>query len=358
MVIIVWAIVVFVAVEGLSSALLFGRELGRLRGRGELAERQHTKHDPLLGWVAEPKTYLPNAYGEGVYVRINGQGFRDNDDVPAKAPAGRTRIICSGDSYTFGYGVNNEQAWCPLLETGDPRLITINMGQGGYGVDQAYLWYERDAAAFEHKLHLFAFITLDFHRMQSSRFMWYPKPTLAVENGALVVRDVPVPQRSLVAPAASRFEPALRQLKTTHLMERILVRLGLGPTIGREQIDERTWTVAAAVFERLREINRARGSTLVLVYLPTQKDFADPMADFWRAHVRDLGARAGIAVVDLIDDFRKLPPADIPAMFIQSSALDYTGAVGHMTVSGNQWVARTLHDRLAALPGVLPPARP
>ena len=88
MVIIVWAIVVFVVVEGISSTLLFGRELGRLRGRGELAERQHTKHDALLGWVAEPNTYLPNAYGEGVYVRINGQGFRDNDDVPAEG-AGR-----------------------------------------------------------------------------------------------------------------------------------------------------------------------------------------------------------------------------------------------------------------------------
>jgi hypothetical protein len=74
--------------------------------------------------------------------------------------------------------------------------------------------------------------------------------------------------------------------------------------------------------------------------------------------VKDLGARAGIAVVDLIDEFRKLPPPEVSAMFIQSSRLDYAGAAGHYTVAGNLWVARMLAARLAALPGVLPRSQP
>ena len=60
----------------------------------------------------------------------------------------------------------------------DPRLETLNMGQGGYGVDQAYLWYKRDAAKFEHQVHLLAFITDDFVRMQSDRFRGYGKPVI------------------------------------------------------------------------------------------------------------------------------------------------------------------------------------
>ncbi len=220
------------------------------------------------------------------------------------------------------------------------------------------LWYERDAAKIEHRLHLFAFITLDFMRMQSARFMGYPKPTLAVENGKLVVRDVPVPRGSALGPTAARFEPALRQLKTTHLMGRVLFRLGLGPEMSTENADAATWSVAEVLFERLKELNRSRGSTVVLVYLPTQKDYANPAADVWRNRVKTLGAQKGIAVIDLIDDFRKLPALEIPSMFIQASELDYAGAAGHMTASGNRWLARTLYDRLAALAGVLPHSRP
>src|SRR5262245_44962734 len=125
LVILGWSIVVFIVLEGVSSALLFGRELARLRGRGDLAERRHTRHDTLLSWVNVPNTYLPDAYGRGIYVRINGQGFRANGDVAPKVASGRTRVICSGDSYTFGYGVDNDQAWCRLLEEQDRRLETV-----------------------------------------------------------------------------------------------------------------------------------------------------------------------------------------------------------------------------------------
>jgi hypothetical protein len=45
------------------------------------------------------------------------------------------------------------------------------MGQGGHGVDQAYLWYKRDGVKLKHDFLLFAFITLDFQRMQQRDFL-------------------------------------------------------------------------------------------------------------------------------------------------------------------------------------------
>ena len=65
--------------------------------------------------------------------------------------------ISSGDSFTLGYGVNNEETWPTAFSKLDERFETINMGQGGYGVDQSYLWYKRDGLEFDHQIHLFAF---------------------------------------------------------------------------------------------------------------------------------------------------------------------------------------------------------
>jgi hypothetical protein len=95
----------------------------------------------------------------------------------------------------LGFGVDDDHSWCKLLESLDQRLETVNMGQAGYGVDQAYLWYKRDAGTIRHHVHLFAPIVDDFRRMESGTFFGgYSKPFL--EEGSLVVKNVPVPARA------------------------------------------------------------------------------------------------------------------------------------------------------------------
>jgi hypothetical protein len=347
-----------VLLEGVSSTLLFGREVIRAIRQGDIAESRHTRYDSLLGWVNMPNRFVPDVYGPGMYVRTNGQGFRENDETPPHVPDGWTRAICSGDSFTFGYGVDNDHTWCRLLRSDARRFDTVNMGLGGYGADQSYLAYERDAEGIGHHVNLFAFITLDFLRMQSTDFMGYPKPMLALENGALAVKGVPVPRRPFYAPWVTRFTPAVGELRMTHLAGRVAYRLGFGAPAAAEQPEETIWTIASAMFERLRDLNQSRGSTLVLIYLPTQKDYANTSVDVWRARVKDLGARAGITVVDLVDPFRQLPPSAIEPMFIQADRLDYARAAGHYSVDGNRWVARALYERLVTVPGIFSRSRP
>lgn len=52
-------------------------------------------------------------------------------------PPGRYASSARGGSFTLGYGVGDADTWCALLQTIDPRLETVNMGQAGYGLDQA-----------------------------------------------------------------------------------------------------------------------------------------------------------------------------------------------------------------------------
>src|SRR5262245_25280565 len=146
--------VVFVVLEGLANTALFWYTL-LVRPRAPLAEKGHTRYDPDLGWTNIPNVSLKDYYGPGLDLTTNAQGFRGTRPVDVAVPPGMLRIICSGDSMTLGYGVRDDQTWCQRLASLDPRIEAVNMGQGGYGVDQAYLWYRRDGAALEHQLHIF-----------------------------------------------------------------------------------------------------------------------------------------------------------------------------------------------------------
>src|SRR5271157_4803646 len=118
--------------------------------------------------------------------------LRNNADFATKVPPGKTRIVCSGDSFTLGNGVDNDHTWPQLLASRAKNLETVNMGQGGYGADQAYLWYKRDGVPLDHNIQIFALISPDFYRMQHSSFNGYGKPMLTVENERLVTTNVPV----------------------------------------------------------------------------------------------------------------------------------------------------------------------
>jgi hypothetical protein len=67
-----------------------------------------------------------------VKVRINQFGLREREDLLERKPAGQQRVLCIGDSLTFGWGVPEELGWVRLLEDelrrdgGDVR--TINCG--------------------------------------------------------------------------------------------------------------------------------------------------------------------------------------------------------------------------------------
>jgi lysophospholipase L1-like esterase len=58
----------------------------------------------------------PNGDADGcIEVRTNALGFRD-EEFTADKPTGETRILCVGDSFTFGNGVRAEDTWVEQLE--------------------------------------------------------------------------------------------------------------------------------------------------------------------------------------------------------------------------------------------------
>src|SRR5574339_619997 len=77
-------------VEGMASYIYLTHDLMTTY---YLAERRHAKHDANLGWVNQPNIYIPDMYGSGIYLRTNGQGFRNNHEFSIRVPTTKSRII-------------------------------------------------------------------------------------------------------------------------------------------------------------------------------------------------------------------------------------------------------------------------
>lgn len=345
-----------VLIEGLASTLITVGLI--LSPRGRLAETRYGRYDGDLGWASRPNLAIPDMWGPKASLHTDANGFRGRVAPAASTPPGKVRVICSGDSFTFGYGVGDDQTWCAQLAELDPRLETINMGQGGYGVDQAFLWYRRDGVRFAPTIHLFAFIDGDFDRMQTHRFLDHGKPMLLLHDGALDVERAPA-ERWFWRPSV-RVLDIVRRTRSYELFDRVTKKLAspaveASPDVSRQRQSARLATedVALAVFAELRAMAQANGGTAVLVYLPIGVDCLLPPGaptglDWWRT-IGPRARAAGFQIVDLSDRCRRLPAAEQNALFIPSGELQYYAAAGHYTEAGNRFVALALDEELRPL---------
>ena len=330
--------------EGISSIFVVARDASSTR---PLAERSHTRYDEELGWVNLPDLYIKDLYGPGIYVKTNSQSFRNNHDFSATVPSNKVRIICSGDSFTFGYGVDNDHTWCQILASKSEHLESVNMGPGGYGVDQAYLWYKRDGTRLDHDIHIFTFITDDFERMRGSSFLGYGKPVLELQDGDIVTRNIPVPKRSFYTPWLIHALRSLNNLRSIRLSQELVYRGNSASTTNTPNRE-----VVLKIIEDLYQTNQAKGSTMVLVYLPTREDFTEDTSESWRQLLDAEAEKNNWLFVDLIEEFRKLPPQQVGDLFISEDIADYYGAAGHYTEKGNRFIADTLYQALLSIPQV------
>ena len=168
--------------------------------RGQLAAARYVEYDPELGWVSRPNVYIPDMYGKGVYLRTNWYGSRSDVEQRTKVPDGKVRIICSGDSFTFGYGVDNDHAWCRSLASSMDESRALTWVRGAMASTRRISGIDVMAGG---SIRPFTSLhsSMDFRRMGSDRFFDYGKPTLAIRGSALPVENVPVPRRPFYVPS-------------------------------------------------------------------------------------------------------------------------------------------------------------
>lgn len=312
--------------------LLLAEGVGQLALRvfygPEIPEDQRlSQYDPELGWVNVKNRHFPDRYGENKHVTHNSQGFRAVRDYPSEIPKGRHRIVCLGDSFTYGI-VGDNDTFPAQLETLCPAIETVNMGGPGYGIDQAYLWYKRDGSVVNANLLLFAFIEDDFQRMAMEAFMTrYPKPQLMLNGNDLVPANVPV--------------PTWGGASNTGWLEEFPRKTALFQTLRKTYVtlanDYDVFPVAERVFDNLNEESRKRNQKLVLVYLPTKKEIMSAQPTSVSRWVQTITEQKQIPFLNLTGEFKTLSAQELALHFAPD---------GHLSERGNRLVAEKLLDEL------------
>ena len=154
------------------------------------------KYDSLLGWAHEPGQ-------EGIFetpqfrtvVRINENGLRDRQHSYERQND-IERILVLGDSFAWGYGVEESERFSQLLEK-SLDVEVINAGVSGYSTDQELLWYKGEGIKYETDLVILVLAGNDVgdNDQQLVSTIYY-KPQFVLEEGQLVLKGYPVPKTS------------------------------------------------------------------------------------------------------------------------------------------------------------------
>ena len=105
--------------------------------------------DSRYGWAHIPGTSGRfDSYGFNTTIRINANGFRGHE-VPYARMDERRRVLVLGDSFVWGFGVNEHEMFTTLLEELVPDLEAVNLGVSGYSTDQELLLYQNEGYKYQ-----------------------------------------------------------------------------------------------------------------------------------------------------------------------------------------------------------------
>ncbi|MCB1333605.1 MAG: SGNH/GDSL hydrolase family protein [Roseivivax sp.] len=284
------------------------------------------QYDPVIGY-----RFVPGLKGRvrheggGYLVRCNNAGFR-SDHVFRDAPTpGKRRVLVFGDSNTAGDGVSNGKRFSDLIEAQLPDCEVYNFGLPSSGTDQQYLAFRECAGAMHYDLLLLCPMVDNIRRnLQDARLIHsglsgelalLPKPYFDLAQGALVLRNVPVPKGHLPVDNAQADEPqigsvrALARQAMSHANARFPGLRGWTQWLRRLALPAEYNSPNTLGWQLMRTIlaqwiAEAR-APVILAPIPTFEHIdGNIRAAPYRARFAELSRETGAALVDVLDGLR------------------------------------------------------
>lgn len=196
-------------------------------------------YDARLGWKNIPN-WSSTTFGK--QLTINSKNLRDRE-YPYEKPNGVRRILVLGDSFTWGYGVADEEIFTEVMEaelsrehsgselstpefskTSTPWEV-INSGVSGWGTDQEFLFYKDEGRKYSPDIVVVAFyLGNDPKNCMSSPQYGLHKPVFV--DVSLTMSNVPVPKpNDGIVSKPSRQNGRLSSLDRHSLAVRIIEEL-------------------------------------------------------------------------------------------------------------------------------------
>ncbi len=170
-------------------------------------------YDRDLGWA--PKPDARSVYG---HYRYNSVGIRSPDEYSLSPPPDTLRIMILGDSFTHGSDVYYEDSWGYQLERNlnmsGIAAEVLNLGVGGYGIDQAYLYWKKLGRRFSPHIVIFGFMAYNVKRnvnilraiLNPQEENFFSKPRFIYHNNALKLINSPTPPPEDIGSILDDFE--------------------------------------------------------------------------------------------------------------------------------------------------------
>ncbi len=351
--------------------------------------------DDQTGWVRAPNqsgfVYQRNPGVFETRFQTNSRGMRDREHLLSKGS--NPRILVVGDSFTEGWGVEEQQAYPKVLERHFLQGVDVwNLGVVGYSTDQELQQLRKAIPELHPDVVVLGFYENDIADNTRAKSLWYPrfrKPLfalraeqLALTNGKELAEQKTAEQRHL-ASIRHRLSNVLMESAAFRLVKFSIAKAlySIQSAPGDENLELTNWQrtnsyrraettemkEAWSLTERLLgEINllcQQNGSKFVIVYIPRaievvpgilqleQKKLGinEPESAFDLAQpehrVLEMALHNGIHFVPMADRFRQAAPERLYLVPILRD--------GHLSPAGQSFVAQTLAEDLLR-EGLLP----
>jgi len=319
------------------------------------------EYDGELGWKLIPNYRSQFVHRDfNVEVKTNSDGFRDDEYVHNK-PENIKRVVSLGDSFTWGWGVENDEVYMQVAESLLDGVEFINMGQNGYGTGQELLLFAGSGKSYSPDLVTLGFVDNDLTDNVAGR----GKPLFDLNDGHLEVSGVSETESLeiriksffvknsylfvLANYGYQRFERWLKQLGSSRSSNRGAVTSRYERYLKTASTEQsRQWKIFEKLILKLKEDS---GDNLMIIYIPhrieveydtdgykqiVSSEIYD--VDVMRERIKRLCEERDIIFLSLTERFRESYKAGSKLYFDHD---------GHMTKAGHEVAGNALATKVS-----------
>jgi hypothetical protein len=322
------------------------------------------RYHPQQGWTLSPSWQGKHQhYDFGVTYSTNFLSLRNGASRSAPLPhqKSKPRTALVGDSFTFGFGVNDTETFHAQLSQLDPNNEYINFSVPGYSTDQQYLLIKEQASSFSIDHYILVFYLgndlldnpLPFP-LQAAR----GKPFFELQEQQLQLKNSPVPKTTKTAALQSStlnsiiFGDELTQYTTpldrvrasSQLLSMMIPSSASAEVSAINKILERRLVeqekLLLALLTATQKETQQQNSKLTLALLPGQSYIISPTSysayfqDYVRIKTKKMAASLGIDTIDIAEQLSK--------QYRQGDVWFHPNE-GHLTAEGHKKLAEIIN---------------
>lgn len=327
----------------------------------DLRNGEYYQSDQILGW--RPRSNVQGVHNiPGQFYstfRTNRQGLRGTREFPFER-GGATRIVVVGDSFTWGYGVNDEDVYVSKLAALLPQMEILNLGVTAYGPSQELEYFKSEGVRYHPDIVVWAFCLND---IEESEYR-------SIKKGMSVVQDTAKYDRQAgnwkkwVSERVYLYSFIMDRINTSKTLVNLLVRVGIkGELGGYEALDinlrpalkqypvdlEEQWESTKSKFRMIRDIVYDQKARLVLVLIPSRQSieptaFAHTIA-YTKYGPKDFDLDKPYRLLEQFAQDEQIEVINPVSAFVKSNSVGiklYFTNDSHFTSAGHELFAREI----------------